>query len=62
VDILGGEMKIYILESESSIYVVNTVLESSKFWLVPVHNSNLYDMYGKDVFTLTVEEVQEVKK
>lgn len=54
-------MKVFILKSKSSVYVVNAVFESKDFYLVPVHNSNDFTLYGKDVFKLAVEEVGEVK-
>lgn len=49
-------MKIYILRSRTTVYVVNEVMETKDFFLVPLASSAGFDVYAKDVFTLTVEE------
>lgn len=54
-------MKVYILKSKTAVYIHHTVFETREFWIVPVHNSNSFDIYGKDVFKLTIEEAQEKK-
>ena len=54
-------MKVFILKSKASVCIVNTVIETKEFWIVPIHNSNFFDLYGKDIFKLTIEEVKEKK-
>ena len=54
-------MKIFILKSKTAVYIHHTIFETKEFWIAPVHNSNNFDLYGKDVFKLTIEEVKEKK-
>lgn len=51
-------MKVYILTSATSSFVFTSVLETSKFWIAPYKDGCGFDQFGKDVFTLTVEEAK----
>ena len=54
-------MKVYILTSATQTYIYSSVLETSKFWLAPVKDGGIFDIFAKDVFTLTIEDAQEPK-
>lgn len=54
-------MKIYFLKSKTAVYCVSDVMVTKEFFIVPVHNSNCFDVYARDVFQLSVEETQETE-
>ena len=53
-------MKAYILTSAAHVYAYTSLLESAKYWLVP-NKDGAFDIFAKDVFTLTIEDAQEPK-
>lgn len=54
-------MKIYILKSATATYIHHTIFVSNEFYLAPVRDSNSFDIYSREVFKLTIEEVAEAK-
>jgi hypothetical protein len=54
-------MRVFILTSATQTYIYLSVLETSKFWLAPVKDGDVFDIFAKDVFTLTIEDAQEPK-
>ena len=52
-------MKIYALTNSTGTMFVSGILETEKFYLVPIKDSFAVDAYAKDVFKLQVIEAHE---
>ena len=53
--------KAYILTGSMNTFCVSELLQTKKFWLVPLKDGINYDLYAKDVFKLEICEPEKVK-
>ena len=52
-------MKVYLLKSRLGVHIVNSVIEIKDFYLVPIHSSNDFTAYSKEVYTIEMQEAKE---
>ena len=54
-------MTVYILRSKIGVYVFSALLETKDFWLAPTKDGS-FEIFGKDVFNLSIENAEEAIK
>lgn len=52
-------MKIYTLTNHTGTIFVSDLIETEKYYLVPIKDNNNFDSYSKDVFKLEVLNVEQ---